>query len=117
MEYKRGDIVWGRNSHARYSVQGGGRHGNSRPYLIISNNYCNENSPTVTAVPFTTAKKEFTLTHHKIKLMRNDNIILVEQITCIDKRDLGTYITTIDNKDLEIIEEKIKIQLGLKGVK
>lgn len=110
--YLRGDIVWVRNPiNLTTCIQSG-----QRPYLIISNNKNNENSTTLTAIPLTTKDKRYMPTHHHIFVNGNENTILVEQITCISKNNIVGYIDTIEDADLHKVEDKIKIQLGLKGV-
>ena len=115
MEYLRGQVYWANNPFAHGSVQGFSSSTKGRPYLIISNNNCNKHSPTITVIPFTTKRKKYLPTHHALRINNILNVAMTEQITCIDKTDIGEYITTLSDKDLKIIEEKIKIQLGLKG--
>lgn len=106
----RGDIVWvNNNSGLDTSIQLG-----KRPYLIISNNYCNKYSPVITAIPLTSKEKKSLPMHHTIMLDNVINTVLAEQITCISKSNITDYIDTIGDKDLKIIETKIKLQLGLK---
>lgn len=110
MEYYRGDIVKASaSSMFDTSIQLG-----ERPYLIVSNNYCNEHSPIITAIPLTSKSKKWLPTHHKFVMNGIANTALAEQITCISKSNITDYIDTIEDKDLKIIETKIKLQLGLK---
>lgn len=109
--YLRGDIVWVQNEFDFTTCIQSGK----RPYLIISNNTNNEYSTTLTAIPLTTRIKRYMPTHHTIFVNGNRNTVLAEQITCISKKDILEYIDTIEDNDLKKIEEKIKIQLGLKG--
>lgn len=106
----RGDIVWANNSLAHGSMQK-----KLRPYLIISNNKCNEHSEIVLGIPLTTKLKKNLPTHHKIILNNKVNTILVEQIVCLNKSDIETYIDTINDYDLKQVEQRVKIQLDLKG--
>lgn len=110
--YLRGDIVWGEaHSVIDTSMQLG-----KRPYLIVSNNQNNQYSTIYTAIPLTSKEKKILPTHHHIFINGIQNTILVEQITCISKGNISGYIDTIEDEDLQKVEEKIKIQLGLKGV-
>ena len=113
LKIKRGDIVWVENTLANDSVQKG-----VRPYLILSNNLCNTHSNILTAVPFTTNtnKKELP-THYKLQVFGVDNIALCEQLTTITRNSILKRICTITDYDLEQIEEKIKIQVGIGGIK
>ena len=110
-KYYRGDIVWADNYTAIDNIQCG-----RRPYLIISNNKCNETSNILTAIPLTSQPKRYMPTHYYIMLNGIKNTVLVEQITCISQSNVVEYIDTIDDYDLSKIEEKIKIQLGLKEI-
>lgn len=108
--YLRGDIVWVSNDiKANSSIQNG-----MRPYLIISNNKNNQYSDIITAVPLTTKYKKYMPTHHHILVNGKENTVLAEQITCISKNNIIKYIDTIEDDDLQKVEEKIKIQLELK---
>lgn len=106
----RGDVVWATNPLASGHIQK-----KPRPYLIISNNKCNEHANIVLGIPLTTKIKKNLPTHYKIILNNKVNTVLVEQIVCLNKTDIEKYIDTVNDYDLKQIEEKIKIQLALKG--
>lgn len=106
----RGDIVWASNPIASGHIQK-----KLRPYLIISNNKNNEHSSTVLAIPLTTKKKKNLPTHYKVIINNKTNTVLAEQIVCLNKTDIADYIDTINDFDLKQIEDRIKIQLDLKG--
>lgn len=109
--YLRGDIVWASNDiKVNSSIQSG-----MRPYLIVSNNQNNRYSNILTVVPLTTKYKKYMPTHHHILVNGKENTVLAEQITCISKDNIVNYIDTIEDSDLHKVEEKIKIQLDLKG--
>lgn len=106
----RGDVVWAKNPLASGHIQK-----NMRPYLIISNNKNNEHSTTVLAIPLTTKIKKNLPTHYKIILNNKVNTVLAEQIVCLNKTDIDSYIDTVNEYDLKQIGDKVKIQLDLKG--
>lgn len=108
--YLRGDIVWAKTKTTQSSIQSG-----TRPYIIISNNKNNEYSTIYTAIPLTTKQKKYLPTHYNILINGKENTVLVEQITCISKNSVVGYIDTIEDEDLQKVEEKIKIQLDLRG--
>ena len=109
LKIKRGDIVWVENKNASENMQKG-----IRPYLILSNNLCNIHSNVLTAIPFTsnTNKKELP-THHRLEIYGTQNIALCEQLTTITKSSILKRIYTITEQDLQQIEEKVKIQMGI----
>ena len=106
--YLRGDVVIANNYFEDGSIQHG-----ERPYLIISNNKCNMNSPTITAIPLTTKIKPCIPTHYVLYINGRRNTILAEQICCISKDSIIEYVDTLDDEDIKIVEEKVKIQLAL----
>ena len=110
IEYFRGDIVMAVNGNAEGSIQGG-----TRPYLIISNNKCNQYSDIATAIPLTSKYKKDMPTHYELLINGVKNTVLAEQITCISRSNIVDYVDTIEDEDLKAIETRIKIQLGLKG--
>ena len=76
--------------HAGTSVQSG-----TRPVLVISNDVANHNSPVITVIPLSSKLKKLELPVHIVlteddcEMLRDehleDSILLVEQITTIDK--------------------------------
>jgi mRNA interferase MazF len=109
LKVKRGDVVWVENSLASENVQKG-----TRPYLILSNNLCNIHSNILTAIPFTSkVNKKDIPTHHRLNIYGTQNIALCEQLTTITKSSILKYICTINDYDLQQIEEKVKIQMGI----
>ena len=110
LEYFKGDIVIATNGNATKHIQGG-----TRPYLIVSNNQCNQYSDIATAIPLTTKEKNNLPTHYSLFINGRRNTILAEQITCISRSNIVEYVYTLDDNDLNEVEKRIKIQLGLKG--
>lgn len=105
---QRGDIVWATNTaNAEHIIN------KKRPYIIVSNNACNENSNLVTAIPLTTVYKRQLPIHWAMVLNGKINIALCEQITMIAKNDITEFIDIVSEKDMKGIENCIKIQLGL----
>lgn len=76
--------------HSGTSVQSG-----TRPVLVISNDVANRNSPVITVIPLSSKLKKLelpvhiVLTEKECEMLRDehleDSILLVEQITTIDK--------------------------------
>lgn len=82
-----------------------------RPCLIIQNDWGNECSPTTIILPITSKNKNILPTHYVLKkkdypsLSFEYNIVLAEQIRCIDKKRLERKICTITKEDIiKIIE-------------
>ena len=106
----RGDIVWACNSLAKGKIQDKGR-----PYVIVSNNKANKHSGIITAIPLTTKHKISLPTHYTFVMNGKVNTAMAEQIVCLNKADITNIIDTITDYDLEQIENRVKIQLDLKG--
>ena len=98
-----------------------------RPVLIISNDRANESCPAVTVIPMTSKIKRLHLPSHIVLGDHNiqkatdrpfrEGLLLLEQITTIDKRSLTAYVGKLNSPTAEMsIELAIKAQLGMEGV-
>jgi mRNA interferase MazF len=87
-----------------------------RPAVIIQNNSGNVHSPTVIVAVITTADKPNIPTHLKINL-RGESTILCEQIRTISKSRVRNKIGELNRKEMKSLDRKLKISLGLAGVK
>ena len=110
MVIKRGDMFYADLSPVVGSEQGG-----IRPVLIIQNNLGNKYSPTVIAAAITSQTNKTKLpTHIEIGSnndeLKNNSVVLAEQIRTIDKSRLKEKIGHIDDKD---IINKINNALGV----
>jgi mRNA interferase MazF len=108
---KRGEIYYANLSPVQGSEQGG-----VRPVLIIQNNLGNKHSPTTIVAPITSkfAKKALP-THIELTGLDNlrDSVVLCEQIKVIDKQRLSTYMCEVPPEIMALVDEAIKISLGL----
>ncbi len=110
MQIRRGDMFYADLSPVVGSEQGG-----IRPVLIIQNDLGNKYSPTVIAAAITSKMGKNKLpTHIEIDSdkcgLKNDSIVLAEQIRTIDKSRLKERIGHID--DIEVID-KVNNALGV----
>ncbi len=113
MEVKRGFVFFADLSPVIGSEQGG-----FRPVLVVQNNVGNKYSPTVIVAAITSHIEKAKLpTHVELKAkqhgLEKDSVILLEQIRTIDKQRLQQKITELDEKTMSLIDEAIKISLGL----
>lgn len=94
--------------------------GKNRPWLVVSNNYCNQNSPTYTAVPLTTARKTHLPTHVVIDDGKVEQTILCEQIRTLSINiftNNGSYYKyTLSEKTMRDVDDALATQLGLQIV-
>lgn len=115
MEIKRGDLFYADLSTVVGSEQRG-----FRPVLITQNDIGNEYSPTVIIAPITSKvnSKAIMPTHvylkkgHKDRLKQN-SLILTEQVRAIDKSRLKYYIGTLDTGELRKVDKALIISLGI----
>ena len=113
-EIKRGDLYYADLRPIIGSEQGG-----VRPVLIIQNDVGNHFSPTVIAAPITSRRKNRWMpTHVLLPIstdgLRNDSIVLLEQVRTIDRSRLGDYIGRLDETAMEAVDTALAISIGIK---
>lgn len=111
---QRGDMFYADLNPVIGSEQGG-----VRPVLVIQNNMGNRFSPTVivAAISGKILEKADLPTHCKIQAyarLKEESLILLEQIRTIDKQRLGDYIGQLGQKDMEQVDRCLAISLDLK---
>lgn len=112
---QRGDIY-----HANLNPVMGSEQGGFRPVLIIQNNRGNHYSPTVivAAMSKKIAEKADLPTHYKVKEyvgLKEESLVLLEQIRTIDKRRLIHYIGRLGKRDMEQVDRCLAVSLALKS--
>ena len=113
MVVKRGDIYYANLSPVVGSEQGG-----HRPVLVIQNDVGNKYSPTVIVVAITSQISKGKLPTHveissRYSNLEKDSVILLEQLRTIDKRRLKEKVTHLSDEVMGMIDEAIKVSLGL----
>ena len=114
MVIKRGDMFYADLSPVVGSEQGG-----VRPVVIIQNNLGNKYSPTVIAAAITSQTNKTKLpTHIEItgdtEGLKNNSVILTEQIRTIDKSRLKEKIGHIDDEEvISQINNALGVSFGL----
>ncbi len=105
---KRGEIYYANLDGAKGSEEKG-----IRPVLIIQNDIGNKYSNTTIVAPITSKINKTKLPTHiiiKNKILLN-SLVMLEQIRTLDKNRLGSCIGNLDCKDMEKVNECIKISL------
>lgn len=110
--YRRGDIYRANLNPYRGSEQGG-----TRPVIVLQNNIGNYFGSTLVVAPLTSKvrRKKTLPTHYVIKNvpeLTEESLVLLEQITTIDKSRVIAYIGKISREEMTEIEKAIKISLG-----
>lgn len=115
MKIKRGDLFYA----ALDETYVGSEQTGVRPVVILQNNIGNEHSPTVIVAPITSKvnSKAIIPTHVYIKGYKNrlkqNSLVLTEQIRAIDKIRLKHYIGTLDIGELRKVDKSLIISLGI----
>lgn len=110
--YRRGDIYLANLNPFKGSEQGG-----TRPVLVLQNNDGNFYCSTLIVAPLSTKLKKLNLpTHvllHQVRGLRASSIVELEQIRTIDKQRILDYIGRVSQKQMEDVDQAIRVSLGL----
>ena len=110
--YRRGDIYKAVLDNRTGFIQNG-----TRPVIVLQNNYGNFYAPTLIVAPLSskTNKKQYLPTHYLVetKGLVVPSMVLLEQITTIDKRQIKEYVGTVSDVQMEKINACIEKSLGL----
>lgn len=97
-------------------VKGSNIQGGLRPAVVVQNDIGNKYSPTTTIVPLTgrVGKRGFPV-HVFIKsedsCMNKDSVALCEQARTIDKKDLKTYLGSLNDSYIDDIDGALRVQI------
>lgn len=113
MEVTRGDIFLADLNPVVGTEQAG-----IRPVLIVQIDRANEVSPHTIMIPFTTKIREAILPSHTkipkgIGGLKEDSVLLCEQIRVIDKRRLLKKLGTLDEDYMNRVAKSLRIILGI----
>ncbi|WP_338842082.1 type II toxin-antitoxin system PemK/MazF family toxin [Paenibacillus glucanolyticus] len=109
---KRGQIWMADLGEGRGSEQNG-----LRPVVIIQNDVGNQFAPTTIIAPVTDQGKRYMPTHQKIRSAEKPSVVLLEQIRTICKSRLEYPIGCLSMSEMEAVNRKILLSLGLVQVK
>lgn len=108
---KRGDVYYADLSPVVGSEQGG-----VRPVVVIQNDKGNKYSKTVIIAPISKKMSKPPIPTHVIfsdNSLSYVSMILCEQLRTIDKRRLGQWICTLDDKTIAKINQAIRVSLNI----
>ena len=111
--YRRGDIYLvdlGKNIGSEQS--------GCRPVLTLQNDIGNHFGPTLIVAPITSRvwKKTEQPTHYRLEnidCLNDFSMVLLEQITTIDKSRVKKYMGTLDKDQMQKVDTCIGVSLGL----
>lgn len=108
---RRGDVYYADLSPVVGSEQGG-----IRPVVVVQNDKGNRYSKTIIVAPISKKMSKPPIPTHVIfsdDSLSYVSMILCEQLRTIDKKRLGQWICTLDNKTLEKINRAIQVSLSI----
>lgn len=108
---KRGDVYYADLSPVIGSEQGG-----VRPVVVVQNDKGNRYSKTIIIAPISKKMSKPPIPTHVIfsdDSLSYVSMILCEQLRTIDKKRLGQWICTLDDKTIEKINKAIRVSLEL----
>jgi mRNA interferase MazF len=85
----------------------------TRPAVIVSNDSCNRHGTRVVVLPITSNVSSLYPGEARIQIGGKAARVLGDQIRSIDRSRLRSRIDTLSGKDLEQVEEAIRITLAL----
>ena len=108
---RRGDVYYADLSPVVGSEQGG-----VRPVVVVQNDKGNRYSKTIIVAPISKKMSKPPIPTHVIfsdDSLSYVSMILCEQLRTIDKKRLGQWICTFDEKTLEKINRAIRVSLSI----
>ena len=111
-EVRKGEIYYADLSPVVGSEQGG-----IRPVIILQNDKGNRYSPTTIIASVTSRKKKNYLpTHIQINVpqMKRKSVVMLEQVSTIDKSRLLESIGKVDGSTMQKIDKAVKISFEVK---
>ena len=108
----RGDVFWVDN----WKDGLGSEIRKSRPAVVVSNEKNNLFSPNIEICYLTTAEKKKPLpTHVEITMKGVKNTVLCENIYTVSKERLGSYISTLEQHEMQLVDSALLVSIGLSG--
>ena len=110
-EIKRGETYYANLCPVIGSEQSG-----IRPVLILQNDTGNKYSPTTIVAAITSRKGKTNFPTHVLftaDCMKNESVVLLEQIRTIDKVRLGEKLGKLDGKTMSAVDKAIVVSFGI----
>ncbi len=110
---QRGEIYYANLSPTVGSEQSG-----YRPVLIVQNDTGNQYSPTTIVAALTSQIGKAKMPTHivvDVKGLAYRSVVLTEQIRTLDKRRLEQYLDRLSEKQMESVDQALKISLDLEN--
>ena len=113
---RRGEIYYADLRPVTGSEQGG-----IRPVVILQNDTGNRFSPTTIAAAITSRDEKHRLPTHiwigsRFYGLRQDSMILLEQVRTLDRKRLRDYIGCLDKETMQAVDRGLTVSLGMKRI-
>ena len=108
---KRGDLVY-----LNFDPIVGSEQGGPRPAVVVQNDMGNKHAPTVIIAPVTSKNKKNNLpTHVKLTshILERNSMVLLEQLKTVDKSRIDSYIGTLSDEEMKMIDKALRISLAI----
>lgn len=108
---KRGDLVY-----LNFDPIVGSEQGGPRPAVVVQNDMGNKHAPTVIIAPVTSKNKKSNLpTHVKLTshILERNSMVLLEQLKTVDKSRIDSYIGTLSDEEMKMIDKALRISLAI----
>ncbi len=108
---RRGDVYYADLSPVVGSEQGG-----VRPVVVVQNDKGNKYSKTVIIAPISKKMSKPPIPTHVVfsdSSLSYVSMILCEQLRTIDKKRLGQWICTLDDRTIDKINQAIRVSLNI----
>lgn len=108
---KRGDLVY-----LNFDPIVGSEQGGPRPAVVVQNDMGNKHAPTVIIAPVTSKIKKSNLpTHVKLTshILERNSMVLLEQLKTVDKSRIDSYIGTLSDEEMKMIDKALRISLAI----
>jgi mRNA interferase MazF len=105
---KRGDVWW-----VEFDPAIGSEIAKRRPAIIVSNDSANRNLSRVVVVPLTSSTAKLYPGEALVKISEQTSKAMADQIMAADKSRLKDKLGEISKADLELVEDAIRVHLGL----
>lgn len=105
---KRGDVWW-----VEFDPAIGSEIAKRRPAIIVSNDSANRNLSRVVVIPLTSSTARLYPGEALVTIGKQTSKAMADQIMTADKSRLKDKLGAVSKEDLELVEDAIRVHLGL----
>ena len=105
---KRGEVWW-----VNFDPTKGSEIRKKRPAIVVSNNKANKHLSRIQVVPLTSNVESVYPSECLVMVKKQECKAMTDQLRTISKKRLGKKVSKLSSSELKVLEEVLKIQLGL----